>query len=148
MLSKPQDALIILQKVHSFTLLHLVTNFGHTFVILLCFLDLIEEGGFDLKICKKSLRDYIESKSLKFIIECGIFGLDHKTIAPSLSAQGSSNNVHLAWMIMNLQFIVLDQFKPSSLPHVEVDLSEDILETLVIGIDIAKISKEVVVLDF
>jgi hypothetical protein len=71
---------------------------------------------------------------------CGIFGLDHKTIAPSFSAQCIGNDVRLAGMIMNLQFIVLDQFKPSPLPHVEVGLGENILEALVASIDVAHIS--------
>jgi hypothetical protein len=46
-------------------------------------------------------------------------------------------------MIVNLQLIVLDQFKPSSLPHIEISLSEDVLEAFVIGIDIAMIPKKI-----
>jgi len=47
-------------------------------------------------------------------------------------------------MIMDFQIIVLDQFEPSSLPHVNIGLSEDIFETLVIGIDVAMISEKIV----
>ena len=47
-------------------------------------------------------------------------------------------------MIMDFQIIVLDQFKPSSLPHVNIGLSEDILETLVISINITMIPKKIV----
>jgi hypothetical protein len=35
-----------------------------------------------------------------------------------LSSQGIHNDIHLSRMIMNLQIIVHDQFRPSSLAHV------------------------------
>jgi hypothetical protein len=38
---------------------------------------------------------------------------------------------------MDLEVIIFDQFKPSSLTEVEVWLSEDILQTLVISEDVA-----------
>ena len=44
---------------------------------------------------------------------------------------------------MEFQIIVLDQFEPSSLPHVDVGLSEDIFETLVIGINIAMLPEKI-----
>jgi hypothetical protein len=37
---------------------------------------------------------------------------------------------------MYFQIIILDQFQPSSLPHIKISLSENILETLVVSIDI------------
>jgi hypothetical protein len=46
-------------------------------------------------------------------------------------------------MVMHFQVVVLDQFQPSSLSHVEVGLSEDVLEALVIYIDIASSSHQV-----
>jgi hypothetical protein len=47
-----------------------------------------------------------------------------------LAAQSIRNDIHLA--IMNLQIIVLDQFHPSSLAHVQIRLGEDILQALVV----------------
>jgi hypothetical protein len=38
---------------------------------------------------------------------------------------------------MNLEVIIFDQFQPSSLTEVEIWLSEDILQILVIGEDVA-----------
>jgi hypothetical protein len=38
---------------------------------------------------------------------------------------------------MDLKVIIFDQFKPSSLTEVEVWLSEDILQTLMISEDVA-----------
>ena len=45
---------------------------------------------------------------------------------------------------MHFKIIILDQFKPSTLPHVEIGLSENVLETLVISIDVALIAKQIV----
>jgi hypothetical protein len=49
----------------------------------------------------------------------------------------------LAGVIMNFQFIIFDQFKPSSLPHVKFILGENIFEAFVIGVDIARITKKI-----
>jgi hypothetical protein len=44
---------------------------------------------------------------------------------------------------MHFQVVVLDQFQLSSLSHVEVSLSKDVLEALVICIDVAASSHQV-----
>jgi hypothetical protein len=44
---------------------------------------------------------------------------------------------------MHFQVIVLDQFQPSSLSHVEISLSKDVFEALVIYIDVAASSHQV-----
>jgi hypothetical protein len=61
-----------------------------------------------------------------------------------LAAKRIRNHVSFAGMIMDFQFIILDQFQPSSLPHIQIRLSEKILETLVVGVDIAVITHQVV----
>ena len=38
---------------------------------------------------------------------------------------------------MYLKIIIFDQLKPPSLPHVQLRLGKDILETLIICVDIA-----------
>ena len=52
------------------------------------------------------------------------------------------NDISLVRMIVNFQVIVLDQFKPSPLCHIEISLSEDVLKAFVIGIDVAMIPKK------
>jgi hypothetical protein len=49
---------------------------------------------------------------------------------------------------MHFQVVVFDQFQPSSLSHVEVGLGKDVLEALVIYIDVAASSHQVVPPDF
>jgi hypothetical protein len=57
-----------------------------------------------------------------------------------LMAQSIGNNVRLARMIVNLEIIIFDHLKPSSLMHVQLRLGEDIFEALMVSIDIAHIA--------
>ena len=45
---------------------------------------------------------------------------------------------------MNFQVVVLDQFKPSTLPHVQIFLSKEVLQVLVVGVDITLVPDQVV----
>jgi hypothetical protein len=45
---------------------------------------------------------------------------------------------------MYIQIAVIDQLQPSALMHVQLQLSKDVLETFMISIDDAHITKQVV----
>jgi hypothetical protein len=49
-------------------------------------------------------------------------------------------------MIVNLKIIVLNQLQPSSLPHVQIGLSEKVLQALVVGEDMSHIPKKIMLL--
>ena len=63
-------------------------------------------------------------------------GLENQTVAVSLPAQCVSNYIGLAWSIFDTRIILLNHFDPTSLPEVEIWLSEDVLETLMISEDV------------
>jgi hypothetical protein len=46
-------------------------------------------------------------------------------------------------MIVNLKIIVLDQLQPSSLPHVQIRLSEKVPQALMVGEDMNHIHKKI-----
>jgi hypothetical protein len=60
------------------------------------------------------------------------------------SVESVCYHVSLPGVVMDLEVIILDQFKPSSLMEVEVWLSEDILQTLVISEDVAFVPNQTV----
>jgi len=62
--------------------------------------------------------------------------------------QGIRNHICLAWMVVHLKIIIFNQFKPPSLSHVQFRLSEDVLEALMISVDIAQITQQIVPPDF
>ena len=65
----------------------------------------------------------------------------NQRVAMRFPAQGIRNDVCLARMIMHLKVIILDQLEPSSLMHIQLWLSEDVLKTFMISVDIAHIAK-------
>src|ERR1043165_1483484 len=52
-----------------------------------------------------------------------------------LPAQGVCYNIRLARMVLNSTIIVVQKFNPTTLPYVQMLLVENMLETLVIGVD-------------
>ena len=61
-----------------------------------------------------------------------------------LPTQGICNQICLAWVIVNLQIIILNELQPTALPKVEILLSEYVLQTLMIRVYLALSSHNVV----
>jgi hypothetical protein len=68
---------------------------------------------------------------------------NREVVAVSLAAQGIHNHICLTRMIVNLKIIVLNQLQPSSLPHVQIGLSEKVLQALVVGEDMSHIPRKI-----
>jgi hypothetical protein len=56
-----------------------------------------------------------------------------QVVVVGFAAQGIYNHICLTRVIMNLEIIVLDQLQPSSLTHVQINLSENVLQALVVS---------------
>ena len=65
----------------------------------------------------------------------------NQRVAMRFPAQGIHDDVCLARVIVHLEVIILDQLEPSSLTHIQLRLSEDVLETFMISVDVALPSK-------
>ena len=65
----------------------------------------------------------------------------NQRVAMRFPAQSIRNDVCLAWMIVHLEVVILDQLEPSSLMHIQLRLSEDVLKTFMISVDVACIAK-------
>ena len=66
-----------------------------------------------------------------------------EVIAVRLAAQGISHYISLAWCIGNTQVKVCNNLHPSLLTEVQVWLSKQILQTLMVGEDLATITEKV-----
>jgi hypothetical protein len=66
-----------------------------------------------------------------------------KVVAVSFMAQGIHNHIHLTGVIMNLKIMVLDQLLPHSLMHVQISLSENVLQAPVVGEDMNHIPHKI-----
>jgi hypothetical protein len=61
-----------------------------------------------------------------------------------LAAQCIGYDIGFIGVVVNGQVVVLDQFEPSSLPQVQLRLCEDVLQTLVVGVNVALVTHQVV----
>src|SRR5688572_33365830 len=61
-----------------------------------------------------------------------------------LPTQGICNQIRLAWVIVNLQVIILNELQPTTLPKVEILLSEYVLQALMVRVYLALSSHNVV----
>jgi hypothetical protein len=68
---------------------------------------------------------------------------NRQVVAVSFVTQGICNHIRLTGLIVNLKIIILDQLQPSSLPHVQISLSEKVLQALVVSEDMSHIPKEI-----
>jgi hypothetical protein len=66
-----------------------------------------------------------------------------QVVVVSFVVQGIRNHIHLTRVIMNLKIIVLNQLQPPSLTHVQIGLSENVLQALVVGLDMNYIPQKV-----
>ena len=89
-----------------------------------------------MKVGEETLRNNLQIEFAESFTKLGLVRLENQTVALSLPAQCVSNYIGLAWSIFNAWIILLNHFDPTSLPEVEVWLSEDVLETLVISEDV------------
>jgi hypothetical protein len=70
--------------------------------------------------------------------------MHHQVVAVMLATQCIGYNVCLAGVVVDAQIVVLDQLQPSPLPQVQLRLGEDILQALVISINVALVTYQIV----
>ena len=79
----------------------------------------------------------------KFFDKRGLNFMNLEVVAVRLAAQGISHDISLAWRIGNTQVKVCNKLHPSLLTEVQVWLSKQIFQTLVVGEDLATITEKV-----
>ena len=79
----------------------------------------------------------------EFFNKRGLNFMNLEVVAVRLAAQGISHYISLAWCITNAQVKVCYGLHPSLLTKVQVWLGKQILQTLVVGEDLATIIEKV-----
>ena len=85
----------------------------------------------------------MEVQLSEFFNKRGLNFVNLEVVAVRLAAQGISHYISLAWRIGNTQIKVRNSLHPSLLTEVQVWLSKQILQTLVVGEDLATITEKV-----
>ena len=89
-----------------------------------------------MKVGEETLRNNLQIEFAESFTKLGLVRLENQTVVVRLPAQCVSNHICLAWSILDTRIILLNHFDSSSLPEVEIRLSEDVLETLVVSEDV------------
>src|SRR3954463_12419371 len=90
-----------------------------------------------------ALRNNLEVHLLEFFIQARLLFFNFKCIAIGFATQGISHYISFARGIRNIHVEVGYCLEPSLLAEIRVWLSKQILQTLVVGVDLATITDEV-----
>src|SRR3954465_4529720 len=90
-----------------------------------------------------ALRYNLEVQLLEFFIQARLLFLNFKCIAIGFATQGINHYISFARGIRNIHVEVGYCLEPSLLAKIQVWLSKQILQTLVVGVDLATITDEV-----
>src|SRR3954463_7979046 len=91
-----------------------------------------------------ALRNNLEVQLLKFFIQKWLLYLNFKFRAISFAAQGIGHYISFARGVMNIHVEIGYCLEPSLLAEIQVWLGKQVLQTLVVGVDLATITDEVV----
>src|SRR3954466_15295225 len=80
----------------------------------------------------------------EFLAQERLLFFHHEVIDISFAAESIGHDVSFARSVVDGQIKIIDCFNPSPLPKVEIRLSEDILQTLVVRKDLTTVAKQVV----
>ena len=76
---------------------------------------------------------HLQSEPFHLGIERRLLLLNEKIQRTRFPAESIGDYVRLPGMIVDGQVVIFDQLHPAALPHIQLPLSENVLETLVIG---------------
>src|SRR4051812_17912456 len=133
---KEHSAFIIDMKARVLRDILFETNlqFLHHCIKKLSLVNLIFEGWRNFKICKKPLRNNLQIEFAESFPKLRLKMLENRTIAIRFSAQRICKNICFTWSIIDVGIIVLNHFHPTNLTKVEVGLSENVLQALVVSV--------------
>src|SRR3954469_1931193 len=96
------------------------------------------------KVQKVPLFHNLQVQPTEFLAQGRLLLFYHEVVDISFTAKRICHDVCFAWGVVDGHIEVIDCFNPSPLPKIEIRLSEDILQTLVIREDLTTVTKQVV----
>src|ERR1043165_9215201 len=143
-LLKPNVSMLVLTETLGFASAHVPLYCLDLRIILLGSSDPLQQVWLHLKCCHKTTRNNLHPESLELLTQLKWHGLSISNINVALTAQRICNNICFSRMILHIQVIVLNQLQPSALPEVQLSLSEDVLQTLMISEYITSVTNKIV----
>src|ERR1041385_6293604 len=106
-------------------------------------LDAVNEAWFDYQGIHISLRNNLDVQLAKLFIQRWLLYLNFKFTTVCFTTQGISHHISFARGVMNIHVEIGYCLEPSLLAEIQVGLSKQVLQALVIGVDLAMITNEV-----
>src|SRR3954469_4143550 len=96
------------------------------------------------KVQEMPLFNNFKVELTEFLAQERLLFFHHEIVDISFAAESIGHDISFAQSIVDGQIKIIDCFNPSPLPKVEIKLSEDILQTLVVRKDFTTVAKQVV----
>ena len=105
--------------------------------------NLVLESWTGCQASKVTLRNKTKVQLLEFFMKWRLAFHDHEIIAIGFATESIGHNISLAWSVRNGEIKVFNLLNPSPLPEVQIWLSEDVFQTLMIGKDFSFVTQQV-----
>src|SRR3954471_1941137 len=143
-LLKPNGSMLNLMETLGFASAHVPLYFLDLCITLLGSSDPLQQVWLHLKCCHKSTRNNLHPELLELLTQLKWHSLSISNIDVALTAQRICNDICFTRMILHIQVIVLNKLQPSAQPEVQLPLSENILQTLMISEYVTTVSNKIV----
>src|SRR3954469_14528292 len=107
-------------------------------------LDGVVEVRFNNKVIYMTLRNNLEVQLPELFVQKWLLYLNFEFTTIGFADQGIGHNISFARGVMNIHVEIGYCLEPSLLAEIQVWLSEQVLQALVVGVDLATITDEVV----
>src|SRR4051812_49105313 len=91
------------------------------------------DSGIYQKVAEVAYWDQLEIKLAKLVTQVGMHLMHLDTVAITFAAQRIGYDIRLPRRVLNINRVLSNGFKPSSLPQVQIRLSEQVLQAFMIG---------------
>src|SRR3954463_8800086 len=90
------------------------------------------------------MANQLQSEFLHLFSQQRLFHFDDSVQRTWLSAKSVGNNIRLAGVVVDIDIVILDQLHPSTLPHIQLPLSENVLKALMVCIQLTLVAYQIV----
>src|ERR1044072_3343223 len=132
-LLKPNGSMLMLTETLGFASAHVPLYCLNLCIILLGSSNPLQQVRLHLKCCHKTTRNNLQPELLELLAQLKWHSLGIRNIDVALTAQRICNDICFTRMILHIQVIVLNKLQLSALPEVQLPLSENVLQTLMIS---------------
>jgi hypothetical protein len=140
----PQHSLLIFQKTRLLLFLDVTLDLMNLLIFHLTSMNLLEQTRTNFHLHDFCIGDDSKVELVELFTQLKWHAIHHQLTHMRLETQSVSYHFSFPRVIVDSQIVILDMLQPSSLPKVQVQLCEDVLQTLVICVYLTSLSHQIV----